>query len=165
MISVRHLVLMSLLLLVVVQGAVLAYWYIRDRRHRLGDRQARLLRSEHTHAGRLALVGEIAGSIAHELRHPLAQVRHSLGAMQRVLPAPGRLYLWAMLRNSLACFFSRLISFMALCSAILLSSVSAMSRSETFAGLPTRRTFSPSSESFSLSRSTAVLLGATTSTC
>jgi CheY-like chemotaxis protein len=31
----------------------------------------------------------LAGSIAHELRHPLAQVRHSLGAMQRVLPAPG----------------------------------------------------------------------------
>lgn len=31
----------------------------------------------------------LAGSIAHELRHPLAQVRHSLDAMQRVLPAPG----------------------------------------------------------------------------
>lgn len=31
----------------------------------------------------------LAGSIAHELRHPLAQVRHSLQAMQRVLPAPG----------------------------------------------------------------------------
>lgn len=31
----------------------------------------------------------LAGSIAHELRHPLAQVHHSLQAMQRVLPAPG----------------------------------------------------------------------------
>jgi CheY-like chemotaxis protein/signal transduction histidine kinase len=31
----------------------------------------------------------LAGSIAHELRHPLAQVRHSLQGMQRVLPAPG----------------------------------------------------------------------------
>ena len=31
----------------------------------------------------------LAGSIAHELRHPLAQVRHSLEAVQRVLPAPG----------------------------------------------------------------------------
>lgn len=31
----------------------------------------------------------LAGSIAHELRHPLAQVRHSLERMQKVLPAPG----------------------------------------------------------------------------
>src|SRR3990170_6934952 len=49
-ISVRHPVLMSLLvLLVVVQGAVLAYWYIRDRRQRWTERDAGLLRSEHTH--------------------------------------------------------------------------------------------------------------------
>jgi CheY-like chemotaxis protein/HPt (histidine-containing phosphotransfer) domain-containing protein len=31
----------------------------------------------------------IAGSIAHEMRNPLAQVRHSLQAVQRELPAPG----------------------------------------------------------------------------
>lgn len=31
----------------------------------------------------------IAGSIAHEMRHPLAQVRHSMEAMQRLLPPPG----------------------------------------------------------------------------
>lgn len=31
----------------------------------------------------------IAGSIAHEMRNPLAQVRHSLQSVQRELPAPG----------------------------------------------------------------------------
>lgn len=31
----------------------------------------------------------LAGSIAHEMRHPLAQLKHSLESMQEVLPAPG----------------------------------------------------------------------------
>src|SRR4051812_46313102 len=31
----------------------------------------------------------LAGSIAHEMRHPLAQLKHSLEGMQRMLPAPG----------------------------------------------------------------------------
>ncbi|HYF17046.1 MAG TPA: response regulator [Ramlibacter sp.] len=31
----------------------------------------------------------LAGSIAHELRYPLARIRHSLEGMQKVLPAPG----------------------------------------------------------------------------
>lgn len=31
----------------------------------------------------------LAGSIAHEMRHPLAQLKHSLEEMQGVLPAPG----------------------------------------------------------------------------
>ncbi len=51
---------------------------------------------------------------------------------------------------------------MAGCSAILLSSVREKSFSDTRAGLPTRSTLTPVSASFSLNRSTAVLLGATT---
>jgi CheY-like chemotaxis protein/signal transduction histidine kinase len=31
----------------------------------------------------------LAGSIAHEMRHPLAQLKHSLEGMQELLPAPG----------------------------------------------------------------------------
>ena len=80
---------MSLLvLLVVAQGAVLTYWYIRDRRHRLSKRAARLLHSEHTHAGRLALVGEIAGSIAHEISQPLSAILANADAAEGLLDAP-----------------------------------------------------------------------------
>ena len=85
-------------------------------------------------------------------------LRCSLSAFPKL-----RLYLCAISLNSPACFFSRFISFTELWAAILLSRVSAISRSDTLAGLPTRSTFSPSSDSFSLSRSTAVLLGAVTS--
>ena len=80
---------MSLLvLLVVVQGAVLAYWYIRDRRQRGTTRAASLLRCEHTHAGRLALVGEIAGSIAHEISQPLSSILTNADAAESLLGAP-----------------------------------------------------------------------------
>ncbi|MET0533314.1 MAG: ATP-binding protein [Steroidobacter sp.] len=80
---------MSLLvLLVVAQGAALAYWYIRDRRQRLSERQARLLHSEHTHTGRLALVGEIAGSIAHEISQPLSAILTNADAAEGLLAAP-----------------------------------------------------------------------------
>jgi C4-dicarboxylate-specific signal transduction histidine kinase len=77
-----------LVLLVVVQGAVLAYWYIRDRRQRWTEREARLLRSEHTHAGRLALVGEISGSIAHEISQPLSSILTNADAAESLLAAP-----------------------------------------------------------------------------
>jgi signal transduction histidine kinase len=80
---------MSLLvLLVVVQGAVLAYWYIRERRRRGTERAAALLRSEHTHAGRLALVGEIAGSIAHEISQPLSSILTNADAAESLLDTP-----------------------------------------------------------------------------
>ena len=80
---------MSLLvLLVVAQGAVLAYWYIRDRRLRWMEREPRLLRSEHTHAGRLALVGEIVGSIAHEISQPLSSILTNADAAESLLGTP-----------------------------------------------------------------------------
>ena len=80
---------MSLLvLLVAAQGASLAYWYIRSRRHRWTEHQSRLLRSEHTHAGRLALVGEIAGSIAHEISQPLSSILTNADAADSLLSAP-----------------------------------------------------------------------------
>jgi C4-dicarboxylate-specific signal transduction histidine kinase len=80
---------MSLLvLLLVVQSAVLAYWYIRDRRQRQSEREARQLRSEHTHAGRLALVGEIVGSIAHEISQPLSAILANADAAEGLLGQP-----------------------------------------------------------------------------
>lgn len=38
---------------------------------------------------RLAAATALAGSIAHEMRNPLGQLRHSLAGIQRALPSPG----------------------------------------------------------------------------
>lgn len=40
-------------------------------------------------AERLDAATALAGSVAHEMRNPLGQLRHSLGAIQKALPAPG----------------------------------------------------------------------------
>jgi C4-dicarboxylate-specific signal transduction histidine kinase len=80
---------MSLLvLLVVVQGAVLVYWFLNDRRRRLAQRDVTPLQSQETHAGRLALVGEIAGSIAHEISQPLSAILTNADAAETLLSQP-----------------------------------------------------------------------------
>jgi C4-dicarboxylate-specific signal transduction histidine kinase len=82
-------VLLSLLvLLVVAQGVVLIYWAFRDRRFRSAQREARRLHSADTHAGRLALVGEIAGSIAHEISQPLSAILTNADAAENLLGEP-----------------------------------------------------------------------------
>jgi len=81
--SVRAPVLVSLLvLLVVAQSAVLAFWILKDRRRRHAKHA---LRSAETHAGRLALVGEIAGSIAHEISQPLSAILANAEAAENLL--------------------------------------------------------------------------------
>ena len=77
-----------LLLLVVAQGAVLAFWALRARRLRSAQREARGLQSADTHAGRLALVGEIAGSIAHEISQPLSAILTNADAADSLLSHP-----------------------------------------------------------------------------
>jgi two-component system sensor kinase FixL len=80
---------MSLLvLLVVMQSAVLAYWFLRDRRRSQTTAKTGSLRSEDTHAGRLALVGEIAGSIAHEISQPLSAILINADAAESLLNQP-----------------------------------------------------------------------------
>lgn len=77
-----------LVLLVVAQGAVLAYWALRARRLRSARREALGLQSADTHAGRLALVGEIAGSIAHEISQPLSAILINAEAADSLLGQP-----------------------------------------------------------------------------
>ncbi len=77
-----------LILLVVVQGAVLILWFLRDRHRRQAQREARQIHSEDTHAGRLALVGEIAGSIAHEISQPLSAILINADAADNLLSQP-----------------------------------------------------------------------------
>lgn len=80
---------MSLLvLLVVMQSAVLAFWFLRDRRRSQTTGKTESLRSEDTHAGRLALVGEIAGSIAHEISQPLSAILINADAAESLLNQP-----------------------------------------------------------------------------
>jgi two-component system sensor kinase FixL len=80
---------MSLLvLLVVMQSAVLAFWFLRDRRRSQTTGRTGSLRSEDTHAGRLALVGEIAGSIAHEISQPLSAILINADAAESLLNQP-----------------------------------------------------------------------------
>jgi len=87
--SVGQPVLLSLLvLLVVAQGAVLACWAFRERRFRSAQCEARQLHSADTHAGRLALVGEIAGSIAHEISQPLSAILTNADAAENLLGEP-----------------------------------------------------------------------------
>lgn len=72
-----------LVLLVVTQAGVLAFWSLRSR-----ARQTRRLRSDDTHAERLALVGEIAGSIAHEISQPLSAILTNADAAESLLNQP-----------------------------------------------------------------------------
>jgi signal transduction histidine kinase len=86
---VRHPVLLSLLvLLVVVQSAVLLFWALRERRRRRAPSETNALQSAETHAGRLALVGEIAGSIAHEISQPLSAILINADAAESLLNQP-----------------------------------------------------------------------------
>lgn len=73
-----------LVLLVIAQSAVLAIWAFRSRRSRQA-RDASHLQSTDTHSGRLALVGEISGAIAHEISQPLSAILTNADAAESLL--------------------------------------------------------------------------------
>ena len=54
-------------------GAIVTLFEITDRR--LAERRAEETRRQVAHMGRMALVGELAATISHELRQPLAAIR------------------------------------------------------------------------------------------
>jgi two-component system sensor kinase FixL len=73
-----------LVLLVVAQTGVLALWWLRAR-----SRPARRrLHGADTHEARLALVGEIAGSIAHEISQPLGAILTNADTAESLLSQP-----------------------------------------------------------------------------
>src|SRR5687768_17303054 len=74
--------------LLVALGAALACWRVQGRRLRSAQCEARDLQSADTHAGRLALVGEIAGSIAHEISQPLSAILINADAAESLLNQP-----------------------------------------------------------------------------
>lgn len=66
-------------------GAIVTLFDITDRR--LAERRADETRRQVAHMGRMALVGELAATISHELRQPLAAIRVNAEAGAQLLAA------------------------------------------------------------------------------
>jgi signal transduction histidine kinase len=64
-------------------GAIVTHLDITDRR--MAERQAEETRRQVAHMGRMALVGELAATISHELRQPLAAIRVNAEAGAQIL--------------------------------------------------------------------------------
>lgn len=74
-----------LVLLVIAPGAVLA---VRALQQRSARRAVRPLQSAVTHAGRLALAGEIAGAIVHQIGQPLSAILANTDTAASLLRQP-----------------------------------------------------------------------------
>ena len=66
-------------------GAIVTHFDITDRR--LAERRADETRRQVAHMGRMAFVGELAATISHELRQPLAAIRVNAEAGNQLLAA------------------------------------------------------------------------------
>jgi PAS domain S-box-containing protein len=71
-----------------IQGSTVLYTCrdVTDRRH--AEEELRAARLDLAHASRLALVGELMASIAHEINQPLTSILNNASAGLRRLPAP-----------------------------------------------------------------------------
>jgi PAS domain S-box-containing protein len=70
----------------VVRGYFALVVDITDRKH--AELEARQIRDELAHAGRIATMGEMAAALAHELNQPLAAILSNAQAAKRFLNAP-----------------------------------------------------------------------------
>ena len=72
----------------VVRGYFALVVDVTDRKH--AELEARQIRDELAHAGRIATMGEMAAALAHELNQPLAAILSNAQAAKRFLSAPTR---------------------------------------------------------------------------
>jgi len=70
----------------VVRGFFAQVVDVTDRKH--AEQEARQIRDELAHAGRIATMGEMAAALAHELNQPLAAILSNAQAATRFLKAP-----------------------------------------------------------------------------
>jgi PAS domain S-box-containing protein len=70
----------------VVRGYFALVVDVTDRKH--AELEARQIRDELAHAGRIATMGEMAAALAHELNQPLAAILSNAQAAKRFLSAP-----------------------------------------------------------------------------
>jgi len=71
--------------IVLVQSFALLGLILQHRRRRLAEEEIQKLRDERAHISRVLAMGEIAGSLAHELNQPLSAIRSYAQAAQRFL--------------------------------------------------------------------------------
>ena len=62
------------LAIIAAQAVLIAALFVQRRRRRMAERDVQLHRSEVAHASRLAVAGELAASIAHEINQPLGAI-------------------------------------------------------------------------------------------
>ncbi len=70
----------------VIRGFFAMVVDVTDRKH--AEQEARQIRDELAHAGRIATMGEMAAALAHELNQPLAAILSNAQAAARFLSAP-----------------------------------------------------------------------------
>ena len=82
-----HLALL-LSVLIGIQSVILIVLAVQNRRHLRSRANPQRQHAEITHAARLALVGEISASIAHEVTQPLSAILSNLETAERLLRNP-----------------------------------------------------------------------------
>jgi signal transduction histidine kinase len=74
--------------LLVVQTILIIVLLVQNHRRRHAAQDAERLQAEMTHAGRLALAGEITASIAHEVTQPLSAILSNVETAELLLSKP-----------------------------------------------------------------------------
>ena len=74
--------------LILLQTVLIVLLLIQNRRHQLARDRVRKQYEEVTHAARLALVGEITASVAHEVAQPMSAILSNVETAQHMLRQP-----------------------------------------------------------------------------
>lgn len=75
--------------LLVLQTGLIAWLLVEHRRRRLAEAAEQTRRLELAHASRLAVAGELTGSIAHEINQPLGAILSNADAAELILESGG----------------------------------------------------------------------------
>jgi C4-dicarboxylate-specific signal transduction histidine kinase len=82
----RHLLLVIVTgALLLLQAGLIVALVLQSRRHRRAEREVRRRREELAHMTRVATVGELTASLAHEINQPLAAILANAQAARRLL--------------------------------------------------------------------------------
>ena len=76
------------ILIILLQAVLITVLVLQHRRRRRAELDAQVQRSQLAHAARLATVGELTASIAHEINQPLGAILSNADAAEILLEAP-----------------------------------------------------------------------------